>query len=168
MLQCVPMSNDVIVTEDLLIERIREAGLRLTLPRRAVVRALVASDERFISARLIIDHVRESAGRIEASTVYRILDDLARIGLVHRITVGDGRSRRWHITHDHEHDHEHEHLACEVCGKTLRIPFREFAPLYERLRSRYGFQTNPHHFAFVGSCENCDSQEGHPHSQGSG
>ena len=165
MLQCaVYMSNDVILTEDLLIERIREAGLRLTLPRRAVVRALAASDEPFISARLIIDHVRESAGRIEASTVYRILDDLARIGLVHHIPLGDGRAGRWHITLDHDH----EHLVCEVCGRTLEIPHTEFAPLYELLRSRYGFQTNPHHFAFLGSCEDCGPQDGHPHPHGSG
>ena len=76
----VHMSNEVVLTEDLLIERLREAGLRLTLPRRAVLRALAASEEPFVSARLIIDHVQETTGRIEASTVYRILDDLARIG----------------------------------------------------------------------------------------
>ncbi len=164
MLQCVPMSNDVIVTEDLLIERIREAGLRLTLPRRAVVRALVASDETFISARLIIDHVRDSTGRIEASTVYRILEDLARIGLVHRIPLRDGRSGGWHITLDHDH----EHLMCEVCRSTIEVPHTEFAPLYELLRTKYGFQTTPHHFAFLGSCEDCGPQEDHLHPDGSG
>ena len=156
------MPNDVILTEDLLVERIREAGLRLTLPRRAVVRALAASEEPFISARLIIDYVRESTGRIEASTVYRILDDLARIGLVHHIHLGSGHSGRWHITLDHDH----EHLVCEVCGSTLEIPHTEFAPLYELLRSKYGFEINPHHFAVLGSCDDCGPQDDHPHPRG--
>ena len=153
------MFDDVTLTEDLLIERIREAGLRLTLPRRAVVRALVSSDEPFISARTIIDHVLEGAGRIEASTVYRILDDLARIGLVHHIPLGNGKSGNWHITLNHDH----EHLVCEICGKTIEIPHTEFAPFYELLRRKYGFQTNPHHFAFLGFCDDCDPEGGHPH-----
>ena len=158
------MSDNVLLTEDLLIERIREAGLRLTLPRRAVVRALVASDQPFISARMIIDYVLESAGRIEASTVYRILDDLSRIGLVHHIPLRNGQSGRWHITLDHDH----EHLVCEICGKTIEIPHAEFAPFCELLLRKYGFQTNPHHFAFLGFCEDCDPQSGHHHPHGTG
>ena len=158
------MSTDVILTEDLLIERIREAGLRLTLPRRAVVRALAESEESFVSARLIIDHVQETAGRIEASTVYRILDDLARIGLVHHISLGNGRPGRWHITLDHDH----EHLVCEACGRTIEVPHTEFAALYDLLLSKYGFQTSPHHFAIVGSCQECGPQDDHPHPRGSG
>ena len=117
------MSSDVILTEDLLIERMREVGLRLTLPRRAVVRAMVESDEQFISARMIIDYVLQNAGRIEASTVYRVLDDLARIGLVHHIPLRNGQSGRWHVTLNHDH----EHLVCEFCTKTIAIPRVEFA-----------------------------------------
>lgn len=154
------MPSDVIVTEDLLIERIRQAGLRLTLPRRAVVRALVGSDESFISARMIIDHVLESTGRIEASTVYRVLDDLARIGLVHHIPLRNGQSGRWHVTLDHDH----EHLVCEFCFNTIEIPKAEFEPLYERLRIEYGFRTNPHHFAFLGFCDKCGPRNDHPHT----
>ncbi len=158
------MGNEEVLTEDLVIKRIREAGLRLTLPRRAVVRALVASDEPFVSARMIIDHVLESAGRIEASTVYRILDDLSEIGLVHHIPLRNGQSGRWHITLSHDH----EHLVCESCGKTIEIPHDEFAPFCDFLRSKYGFQTNPHHFAFLGFCEDCDPQNGHHHPHETG
>ncbi len=161
---CNRMSDNAPLTEDLLIERIREAGLRLTLPRRAVVRALVASDQPFISARMIIDHVLESAGRIEASTVYRILDDLARVGLVHHIPLRNGQSGRWHITLNHDH----EHLVCEICGKTIEIPHAEFAPFCELLLRKYGFQTNPHHFAFLGFCDDCDPEYGHHRPHGTG
>lgn len=153
------MSNETILTEDLLIARMREAGLRLTLPRRAVVRALVEREETFISARMIIDYVMDTAGRIEASTVYRVLDDLARIGVVHHIPLRNGQSGRWHVTLNHDH----EHLVCEYCGKTVAIPAKEFAPLFKLLRRKYGFQTNPHHFAFLGFCDDCGPQNDHPH-----
>ena len=158
------MPDDVALTEDLLIRKIREAGLRLTLPRRAVIRALLASEEPFIKARTIIEHVREGTGQIEASTVYRILDDLARIGLVHHVPLGGGRSGRWHITLNHDH----EHLVCEICGKTMEVSHEEFSPLYELLRSEYSFQINPHHFAFIGSCIGCTPEVGHPHPRAAG
>lgn len=138
--------------------------MRLTLPRRTVVRALVASEEAFVSARMIIDHVLKSAGRIEASTVYRVLDDLASIGLVHHIPLTNGQSSKWHVTLNHDH----EHLVCENCGKTTQIPDTEFAPLYELLRRKYGFQTSPHHFAFLGFCDDCGPQSGHAHPRRKG
>ena len=153
------MSDEVLVTEDLLIERMREAGLRLTLPRRAVVRALATSKEPFISARMIMQRVLQNTGRIEPSTVYRILDDLARIGLVHHIPLRNGQSGRWHITLSHDH----EHLVCESCDNTVQVPQSEFAPLYDLLSRKYGFRTNPHHFAFVGYCRECGPQRDHLH-----
>lgn len=156
------MPDEVVLTEDLLIERIRTAGLRLTLPRRAVVRALVEIDESFISARMIINYVLETAGRIEASTVYRVLDDLARIGLVHHIPLRNGQSGRWHVTLHHDH----EHLVCEFCGKTTAIPHSEFAPLFDLFSRKYGFHINPHHFAFLGFCDICGPQSDHPHPSG--
>lgn len=158
------MTAGVVVTEDLMIERIRAAGLRLTLPRAAVVRSLAEIDEPFLSARMIIDHVLENAGRIEASTVYRILDDLARIGLVHHIPLRNGQSGRWHVTLNHDH----EHLVCERCGRTTEIPHTEFVPLFEVLRDKYGFEIYPHHFAFLGFCGDCDPQDDHPHPRGAG
>ncbi len=156
------MSNDITLTENLLTTRLRDAGLRLTLPRRAVIRALVNSKEPFTSARTIIDYVNGTTGRIEASTVYRILDDLARIGLVHHIPLRNGQSGKWHVTLSHNH----EHLVCEFCAKTITIPQTEVAPLFDLLRRKYGFQTNPHHFAFLGFCEDCGPQNDHPHPQG--
>jgi Fur family ferric uptake transcriptional regulator len=156
------MSSDVILTEDLLIEKIQNAGLRVTLPRRAIVRALLASPESFISAQMIMDQVSADTGQVEASTVYRTLEDLGRIGLVHHIHHGNGVPGTWRLTVNHDH----EHLVCENCGKTIEVPHGEFAPLYQVLRETYGFQTNPHHFTFLGYCDSCDPQTGHPHPHG--
>lgn len=158
------MSNVLALTEELLIKKMRSAGLRLTLPRRAVIRALIQTEEPFISARNIIDKVQESTGRIEASTVYRILEDLSRIGLVHHVPFRNGRSGKWHVTLSHDH----EHLVCEYCAKTITIPDVEVAPLFELFRRKYGFHTSPHHFAFVGFCEDCGPQNDHPHPQRAG
>lgn len=153
------MAGDVL-TEDLLTERIRRAGLRLTLPRRAICRVLAASQGEFLSAATVAERVADQAGQVDASTVYRTLDELGRIGLVHHIQLGNGQPGMWHVTIRHDH----EHLLCERCGTTIEVPRAEFAVLYDTLRAKYGFQASDHHFAYLGVCEECDPLPGHPHA----
>ena len=147
------------ISEELLTERIHGAGLRLTLPRRAICRVLAESEESFLSASMIVERVARTAGHVDASTVYRTLDELARIGLVHLIHLGIGQAGMWHLTINHDH----EHLVCETCRKTIEVPKSDFSALYDLLRTKYGFQPNPHHFAFLGSCMDCEPASDHPY-----
>ena len=151
-----------LISEKLLTERIHGAGLRLTLPRRAICRVLADSDEAFLSASMIVERVSKTVGQVDSSTVYRTLDELARIGLVHLIHLGYGQASMWHLTIDHDH----EHLVCENCRTTIEVPQTDFAPLYDLLRTKYGFQTNVHHFAFLGFCKDCGPPSDHVHARG--
>ncbi len=147
------------LSEELLIRTIHKAGLRLTLPRRLICRVLAESEEVFLSASMIAERASKSAGHVDTSTVYRTLDELARIGLVHLINLGSGQPSMWHLTIDHSH----EHLVCEGCGVTIEIPESDFAPLYDLLREKYGFRPVPHHFAYLGYCRDCPDEFDHPH-----
>lgn len=149
------------LSEELLTEAIQQAGLRLTLPRRAICRVLADSDEAFLSASMIAEQVSRTAGQVDASTVYRTLDELARIGLVHLIHLGSGQPSMWHLTLDHTH----EHLVCEGCGTTIEVPKSDFSPLYDLLRNKYGFRPTPHHFAYLGYCRDCPDQTDHFHPE---
>lgn len=149
------------LSEELLTERIQRAGLRLTLPRRAICRVLANSDEAFLSASMIAEQVWRTAGQVDASTVYRTLDELARIGLVHLIHLGSGQPSMWHLTLDHSH----EHLVCEGCGTTIEVPKSDFFPLYDLLRNKYGFRPNPHHFTYLGYCRDCVDRADHHHPE---
>ena len=142
---------DLTPAESLLTNRIREAGLRLTLPRRAICRILANSEEEFLTASMVLKDVIENMGQIDASTVYRTLDELARIGLVHHVHLGPGQPGKWHLTTDHDH----QHLVCENCGKTIDVPETDLAPMYELLRTRYGFHSHGHHMALFGFCDEC-------------
>ena len=158
------MAHDLVITEKLLTERIHAAGLRLTLPRRAICRVLADTGEAFLSASMIVERVSETAGHVDASTVYRTLDELGRIGLVHLIHLGNNQAGMWHLTIHHDH----EHLVCESCGTTIEVPQSDFAPLYDVLREKYGFQPNAHHFAFLGFCRECGPPTDHLHAEASG
>lgn len=135
---------------------IRSAGLRLTLPRRAICRVLAANSEGFLTVAQILESVEQSAGQIDSSTAYRTLDELARIGLVHHIHFGN-QPGKWHLTLDNDH----QHLVCETCQKTTLVPLTEIAPMFNHFRDTYQFHTNLHHFAILGHCEDCKPR--YPH-----
>ncbi len=144
------------LSQELLTERIKAAGLRLTLTRRVICGVLASSDGTLLSASMIAERVSEAAGQVDASTVYRTLDELARIGIVHLIRLGVGQPSMWHVTLDHGH----KHLVCEGCRTTIEVPESDFLPLYDLLRDKYGFQPGTHHFAYLGYCRDCVPSDG--------
>jgi len=62
----------------------RRAGARLTRLRRSVL-ALVLAAERPLTAYEILDLLRPTDGSVTPAGVYRSLDFLSELGLVHRI-----------------------------------------------------------------------------------
>ncbi len=148
------------ITEDDLLNKLREAGLRVTLPRRLISRVLADSRYEFINAATIIERVKASAGQIDSSTVYRTLDEMQSIGLVHHVHVGPQVSGTWHLSSEDDH----QHLVCEECGKTTLVPWSEVEPLYEHFYAKYGFHASVHHLAILGHCaDDCDELPDHPH-----
>lgn len=144
--------------ESALHDKIRHAGLRLTMSRRAICAVLAQHGEEFLTIPEIIAAVEASSGRIDPSTAYRALDDFSRIGLVHHVHFGS-QPGRWHLTLDHDH----QHLVCEMCGTTTLVPMAEVKPLFDSLERTYGFRSSLHHFAILGYCKDCDPPAGHPH-----
>lgn len=137
--------------EQLFAERIRESGLRMTMPRRVISRVLADTDHEFLTASMILDEIEQEFGQIDASTVYRTLDELERLGLVHHVHLGSGQAGTWHLTVDKDH----QHLVCEKCGKRVEVPASELEPTYALLRDKYRFTPNTHHFTILGFCEDC-------------
>ncbi len=154
-----PMGQSTPELEDAIHEKIRAAGLRLTMPRRAICAVLAVNDEGFLTTQEILGRIGEQGVPIDPSTAYRTLDDLAKIGLIHLVHLGSSPGR-WHLTVEHDH----QHLVCEICGKTTLVPTAEIQPMFDQLRERYGFQTRHHHFAIMGHCETCSESEEHDHA----
>lgn len=66
-------------------ELCRERGQRLTSLRRKVLE-LVWANHRPVGAYVLLEMLREEAGRVAPATVYRALDFLQEQGLVHRLS----------------------------------------------------------------------------------
>ncbi|MBU3029498.1 Fur family transcriptional regulator [Paracoccus marinaquae] len=82
---------------------LREAGVRLTRQRAALLRVIAASADHPDAAEL---HARaEAAGAgVSLATVYRTLTTLQAQGVIEKLELQD-QPARWEVTDPHHHDH---------------------------------------------------------------
>jgi Fur family ferric uptake transcriptional regulator len=98
---------------------LKEAGLRCTASRVAVLRHLADSDQPMshtdVAERL------EAAG-YDRSTIYRCLMDLAEAGILTRMDLGD-HTWRFGLLRDHDRgEPDHPHFLCVGCGQAVCLP----------------------------------------------
>jgi Fe2+ or Zn2+ uptake regulation protein len=131
------------------LDALRARGGRLTTGRRAIVHALMTVNDHHVTAEDIAEIVQSSHPDVHLSTVYRTLDSLEQLGIVDRVTLGQGGAV-YHLV-----DHAHHHLVCDMCGSVVEVPREILDALARRLSSRYGFAVSPSHIAIPGRCRDC-------------
>ncbi len=135
----------------------RERGQRLTRQRRAVVRQLLAAD-RALSAYELLERLRPEDGRATAASIYRTLDFLMELGVVHRL-----ESKRSFILCRHpQAPHRVQFLICRSCGEVIEAEDARLAAATERLGDRLGFALDQRIVELTGLCGRCRTREAGP------
>ena len=126
--------------------RLNEAGFRSGAARRQVIELLEREDCALTA--LEIDRRLPSVGR---ASVYRTLEQLEQLHLVHRVDVG-GEGVAFERNDPGGH---HHHMVCERCGKL--IPFSD--PALERaiegIGERADVEITAHDVLLRGRCPDC-------------
>lgn len=131
--------------------RCAEAGQRLTPARLAAYAELLASNKP-VSAYELIALLEDRQGRkIAPLTVYRHLDFLIRVGLVHRL-----ESTQSYRPCDHPyHAHESRYLLCTACGHADEVESATLEELLDDISQGRGFQASHKVVEIKGLCANC-------------
>lgn len=138
---------DVTTVEDVL-DLVRRQGGRVTSSRRLLLHALFDSP-RHHTAEELASEVQAQAPDIHLSTIYRNLDELERLGVIVHAHLGHGPAT-YHLAVA-----AHGHFVCEECGAMVEAPDEVFRGLSRVARDRFDFEINPHHFAVLGRCRDC-------------
>jgi Fur family ferric uptake transcriptional regulator len=138
--------------------RLQGHGSRWTVPRRAVL-DLLSHTSKHMSAKEVYNSLQKVYPGIGLTTVYRTLDLLVRMGLLHKFSFGTGESR-YEFKSDTDDSHHH-HLICTCCGKILDYTDfvdeeLELVKKTERaLASKHNFSITGHNIEFYGLCARC-------------
>lgn len=138
--------------------RFRNSVCRWTAPRESVL-DLLSRTAGHLSAKEIYASLYRTHPGLGLTTVYRTLELLHGLGIVQRVSAGDGQGR-YQIRSEHPGDHHH-HLICTGCGKI--IDYRDFVEeelelvkkTERALSKKYGFEIRDHNIEFLGLCAEC-------------
>jgi Fur family ferric uptake transcriptional regulator len=127
---------------------LRAHGCRVTGPRVAVLRTLIAHPGPIDTAHLTV-HAQEIEPSIHETTVYRTLTTLAEVGIVSHVHAGHGRSLV-RLAGD-----DSVVAVCRECHAIVPIAADAIGTLGTRLLADTGFTLEPGHFALEGICATC-------------
>lgn len=126
--------------------RLNEAGFRSGAARRQVIELL--DGEHCALTALEIDRRLPSVGR---ATVYRTLEQLEELELVHRVDVG-GESAAYERNDPTEH---HHHMVCVRCGRLVPFEDQALERAIHAVGERADFDVTAHDVLLRGVCPAC-------------
>ena len=131
--------------------RLRDAGLRVTATRVAVLGVLDDSDDH-PRVDQVIQRVRASGVSISTQATYDVCEALHRVGLARKIEPAGGPARYESRTGDNHH-----HLVCRSCGTAVDVDCAVGeAPCLDP-SDAHGFAIDEAEVTFWGLCAGCQA-----------
>lgn len=139
------------LTFDTLAQQLRDNGHKLTQPRRAILRVLMAAAKPLSPAE-IQTRGQERCADLGLVTVYRTLEIMEQIGLVRPVHLADGCHGYALSTPGHTH-----HVVCERCHAVVEIVGCELGGFLQRVAERTGYRITGHWLEISGLCAACQN-----------
>lgn len=133
-------------------QKLLEKDYRFTPQRQAVLEALLEHAGEHLSAEDVYTLVKKRHPEIGLATVYRALELLAGLDVLHKIDLGDGRAR-YEVGEAGEH--HHHHLICVHCGAIAEFDIDLLESLEALVFRRSGFRVLDHQVKLFGLCQEC-------------
>jgi Fur family ferric uptake transcriptional regulator len=106
-----------------------------------------------LSATEIEDTLRQQQRPIARASIYRILDELERLHLVHRIQVGQAKARYEAMRTGRGH---HHHLICDNCGTIAPFTDPGLEVAIQKISRRVPMRVAEHEIVLHGACNECN------------
>jgi Fur family ferric uptake transcriptional regulator len=124
---------------------IKNAGLKLTLPRMKILELLEKSDDRHLKAEDIYKTLLDSGEEIALATVYRVLTQFETAGLVTRHHFEGGHA----VFELNDGDH-HDHLVDISTGKVVEFYDEVIEQRQREIAKKYNFTITEHTMVLYG------------------
>lgn len=131
-------------------QELRDAGLKVTLPRVKILQILESSENKHLSAEDVYKALLEAEEDVGLATVYRVLTQFEGAGLVERHHFEGGHSIFELTSADH-----HDHLVCNSCGRVEEFFDEVIEAQQEKIAKKHGYTITDHSMYLYGLCPEC-------------
>lgn len=131
-------------------QELRNAGLKVTLPRVKILEILERSQQRHMSAEDMYKALLDSGEDIGLATVYRVLTQFETAGLVTRHHFEGG-----HSVFELNQGTHHDHIVCVKCGRVDEFVDGEIEKRQKQIANAKGYEITDHSLYLYGICADC-------------
>ena len=133
---------------------IRNRGLRVSTARRLLLEVLLSAD-RPVSAEELAGGLEGALPGGDLPSVYRNLETLEQLGLVHHMHLGHGPG----LYELAGRSAAREYLVCDRCRAVTAVEASELDDVRAEIERRFMFAARFDHFPVVGLCHKCRDVE---------
>ena len=121
------------------ITDIKQAGLKVTLPRVKVLEILESANPHHLSAEDVYRALLETDDSVGLATVYRVLTQFESAGIVSRHNFDDG-----HAVYELKPDQHHDHMIDVDTGQVSEFLNERIEKLQREIAEEHGFELVNH------------------------
>lgn len=130
------------------VAQLRDAGLRVTRPRLAVIEALGQQPHADVDS--IADAARAELGTVSTQAIYDVLKAFTAAGLVRRIEPAGSPARFELRVGDNHH-----HVVCRSCGAVADVDCAHGNAPCLTASNDHGFSIDEAEVTYWGTCPEC-------------
>ena len=131
-------------------QELKDAGLKITLPRVKILQILESSSPHHLSAEDVYKQLLTNEEEIGIGTVYRVLTQFEDAGLVKRHHFEGG-----HSVFEIAKSPHHDHIVCVKCGVVEEFSDESIEKRWKEIAESLGFQLTDHNLNLYGLCLGC-------------
>ncbi len=130
-------------------KEIRDAGLKVTVPRMKILEMLEKCGDKHVSAEDVYKILIRQGEEISLATIYRVLTQFEAAGLVKRHNFEGGFA-----VYELDRGEHHDHIMCVVCGKVVEFTDNVIERRQHEIAKQHGFEIEDHSLVIYGRCDN--------------
>ncbi len=130
-------------------KEIRDAGLKVTVPRMKILEVLERCGDQHVSAEDVYKILLQQGEEISLATIYRVLTQFETAELVNRHNFEGGFA-----VFELNRGGHHDHIMCVVCGKVVEFTDDLIEKRQHEIAQQHGFEIEDHSLVIYGRCDN--------------
>ena len=124
-------------------QKLRQAGLKVTLPRIKVLEVLKNAKGDHMSAEDVYKSLLDTNEDVGLATVYRVLTQFESAGLVSKHNFDGG-----HAVFELSRPDHHDHMVCVETGEVIEFVDESIEKLQREIAEKHGYEIVDHDLVF--------------------
>ena len=124
-------------------QKLRQAGLKVTLPRIKVLEVLKQAKGSHLSAEDVYKSLLDAKEDVGLATVYRVLTQFETAGLVSKHNFDSG-----HSVFELSRPGHHDHMVCIETGEVIEFVDESIERLQKEIAEKHGYEIVDHDLVF--------------------